>query len=570
MKNENFNKLKTPFEESLISSWEMEYPRPQMKRESFLSLCGAWNLSVKKQGKSENLGEITVPYPPESRISGIERALGDDEKYIYQKSFGLGEIKEDRVIIHFGAVDQIARVFINGNFVGENKGGYIPFSYDITECAVNGENEIRVEVLDKTDIRLPYGKQCKNRGGMWYTPISGIWQSVWIEIVPENCIKKLKITPTLDTVTIETEGGEEEKTIILGKKEYVYKGDSVTLEIENAICWTPENPHLYDFEIISGKDRIKSYFALRTIDIENGYIRLNKEPYFFHGVLDQGYYSDGIYTPASPEGYKYDILTMKKLGFNMLRKHIKIEPDVFYHYCDKLGMVVFQDAVNNGKYSFIRDTALPTVGLRLYKEPKISQMQKNAFKNTISDAVELLYNHPSVCYWTIFNEGWGQFDADGIYECMKKRDPTRVWDATSGWFKQKKSDVDSEHVYFRKIKLCQKGDRPLVLSEFGGFSCAVTNHVFNADKAYGYSKNKTKEEFLEAIEALYLDEVVPCIENGLCAAVTTQLSDVEDEINGLVTYDRQIVKVNGEEMLNIRKMLDKAFREKIRGNEDEI
>ena len=554
-------KLITPFEKSSESSWETEYPRPQMKRESFLSLCGTWNLIVKRQGKSEKLGEIKVPYPPESRISGIERALGDDEKYIYEKNFVLDEkMTAGRVIIHFGAVDQIARVFINGNFAGENKGGYIPFCYDITEYIQKGENTARVEVVDKTDIRLPYGKQCKKRGGMWYTPISGIWQSVWIEAVPENYIRTLKITPTLKTVTIETEGGEAEKTILLGEKEYVYTGDRITIDVENGV---------YDFEIISGKDRIKSYFALRTIDIENGYIRLNKEPYFFHGVLDQGYYGDGIYTPASPEGYEYDILTMKRLGFNMLRKHIKIEPDVFYYYCDKYGMVVFQDAVNNGKYSFIRDTALPTVGLRMHREPALSMVQKNAFEKTLNDMVKHLYNHPSVCYWTIFNEGWGQFDTDGIYDRMKKKDPTRVWDATSGWFKKKKSDVDSEHVYFRKIKLRQKGERPLVLSEFGGFSCAVTNHVFNTGKAYGYSKNKTKEEFLTALETVYLDEIVPCIKEGLCASVMTQLSDVEDEINGIVTYDRQIVKVNGEEMLNIRKMLDKVFEDTIRGNEDE-
>ena len=226
-------KLITPFEKSSESSWETEYPRPQMKRESFLSLCGTWNLIVKRQGKSEKLGEIKVPYPPESRISGIEIALGDDENYIYEKYFVLDEkMTAGRVIIHFGAVDQIARVFINGNFAGENKGGYIPFCYDITEYIQKGENTARVEVVDKTDIRLPYGKQCKKRGGMWYTPISGIWQSVWIEAVPENYIRTLKITPTLKTVTIETEGGEAEKTILLGEKEYVYTGDRITSDVE--------------------------------------------------------------------------------------------------------------------------------------------------------------------------------------------------------------------------------------------------------------------------------------------------------------------------------------------------
>jgi hypothetical protein len=282
-------------------------------------------------------------------------------------------------------------------------------------------------------------------------------------------------------------------------------------------------------------------------------------------LLDQGYYSDGIYTPASPYGYKYDILKMKELGFNMLRKHIKIEPDIFYYYCDKYGMIVFQDMVNSGKYSFLVDTALPTVALRRGISHRASKYRREHFEADSRQTLDLLYNHPSVCYYTIFNEGWGQYDSDRIYRELKAYDPTRVFDATSGWFEQKESDVKSEHIYFKKIKLHPQKGRPLVLSEFGGYSMRVEGHSFNLDKAYGYKTLANSEELSEALDRLYTDEVIPEIErNGLCATVLTQVSDVEDEINGLVTYDRQVLKVDKERMLDIAQRLKKIFCEKIK------
>ena len=474
--------------------------------------------------------------------------------------------------MHFGAVDQIAEVWLNGTYLGEHAGGYLPFTFDVTDIAAEGSNVLRVRVTDELDIGLAYGKQRKKRGGMWYTPISGVWQPVWLEGVPEHYISSLRITPTLSAVAVETVGGNRQKTLTLhlpnGDKAYAYEGDRINIEIENPILWSPENPHLYTFTVTDGEDSIDSYFALRTIEskVVAGKPRLclNGKPYFFHGLLDQGYYSDGIYTPATPDGYRYDISKMKELGFNMLRKHIKVEPDVFYYECDRQGMVVFQDMMNSGHYSFIFDTALPTAGWKWGFVHAVSTRRRADFEGGARALTALLYNHPSVCYYTIFNEGWGQyFDASGVYDELKELDPTRIWDTASGWFRTLRSDVQSEHIYFRKIDLAAK-KRPLVLSEFGGYSCKIEGHSFNLDKNYGYSTHETPEALTNALEKLYLDEIVPCIKDGgLCATVLTQVSDVEDETNGLVTYDRRVCKVAPARMQAIAKALDDAFKNSI-------
>ena len=566
-----FCELKTPFENDNSLTWN-EHPRPQFKRESYISLCGEWELSVIKNNNEENLGEIVVPFVPESRISKINRNLSKNEKYIYRKNFTLPEnFNKGQVLLHFGAVDQIAKVYVNNQFVGEHIGGYLPFNFEIGEYIQNGENQITVEVTDTLDTDLAYGKQRYKRGGMWYTPISGIWQIVWLESVSKDYIKSLKITPTTNSVTIETVGGKKNKAVILhtedGDVEHFYQGDYVTFKIDSPKLWSPENPYLYEFTLTDGEDKVESYFALRTITIKekNGksYICLNNKPYFFHGLLDQGYFSDGIYLPSSPKGFIWDIENMKKLGFNMLRKHIKIEPDLFYYYCDKLGMIVFQDLVNSGKYNFIIDTALPTIGLRKGITHFASKRRKEQFEKDAKNTVELLYNHPSVCYYTIFNEGWGQYDANRIYKDMKKLDSTRVWDTTSGWFTVKESDVKSEHIYFKKIKL--KGDKkkPLVLSEFGGYSCKIKDHSFNLDENYGYKTFETTDELTKGIEDLYYEQIVPQIENGLCATVLTQVSDVEDETNGLSTYDRQVIKVDETKMQEIAVKLKEEFEKTI-------
>ena len=555
--------LKTPFEDDNSSDWT-EYPRPQMKRDSYMSLCGEWELSVLNKGKENALGKIEVPFPPEARISGIEQALAKNAVFKYIKRFSIPEdMKGKRIILHFGAIDQQALITVGEKTFSRTLCGYIPFEFDITDHLTDGENTIEVLIIDNLSTEVAYGKQRRDRGGMWYTPISGIWQAVWIEAVPENYIRNIKMTPSLDSVKFKIDGGADEKVITLHGKQYRFRGDEFELKVEDPHLWTPEDPYLYEFTLESGEDRIESYFALRTVGTakigEKTYITLNEKPYFFHGLLDQGYYSDGIYTPATPEGYRYDILKMKELGFNMLRKHIKVEPELFYYYCDKYGMIVFQDMVNSGKYSFFIDTALPTAGIRKGITHKASDLRRASFKRETEKTVEALYNHPSVVYYTIFNEGWGQFDADENYRRLKALDPTRIWDATSGWFTEKESDVQSEHIYFKKLDLKNNPDRPLVLSEFGGYSCKIEDHSFNLDNTYGYRFFTDREKFGEALKSLYFDEVIPMIDRGLCATVYTQVSDVEDETNGLVTYDRQVVKVKKEDMLEISKAIEEKF-----------
>ena len=580
--------LETPFEKDTQFSWQ-DYPRPQLKRDSYISLCGVWQLSVKKYKvkvkqysrfagfaseyqtddfEQTELGGIMVPYPPESRISGIERPLGENETYLYTRQFTLDEeFINDKVLIHFGAVDTNTVVMVNGKLAGVHRGGYLPFSFDITELIAAGENTITVEVEDTLDIELAYGKQRKDRGGMWYTPISGIWQPVWLESVPENHIESIRLTPSLEDIAIEVKGGAEEKTVIISTENgyitKVFSGENVTIPIENPQHWSPEKPYLYNFEIISGKDRVQSYFALRTVSIEDvkgqKYICLNGKPYFFHGLLDQGYFADGIYTPFTPAGFVWDIVEMKKLGFNTLRKHIKIEPDLFYYYCDKYGMMVFQDMMNAGKYNYIIDTVLPTIGMKKGVTHKPSPRRKEFFEKECRILTDILYNHPSVVYYTIFNEGWGQYDADRIYKELKEYDPTRIWDATSGWFIEKDSDVDSHHIYFRKIKIKARPSRPLILSEFGGFSWKVPDHSFNLDEEYGYKKFKSGEELTKGLCDMYYGDIVPAIRHGLNGAILTQVSDVEDETNGIATYDRQVIKTDEKSMQDMANKLFETF-----------
>ena len=556
--------LVTPFESDKASSWN-EYPRPSFKRDSYLCLNGEWELYLISGENSDLLGNINVPFTPETRLSGINREKKDGESYVYKKivSFEPSFIK-DRVILHFGAVDQVCRVYVNSCAIGGHIGGYLPFSFDITDFIVEGENVITVEVIDELDIELSYGKQRKDRGGMWYTPISGIWQTVWCESVPKDYIKGIKITPTLSSVHIDVDANDGEKVIVLGGKDYKFNGNSIDIEVENPINWTPDNPHLYDFTLYYGEDKVDSYFALRTVSIEekNGksYICLNGKPILCHGLLDQGYFSDGIYLPATPKGFENDVLTMKKLGFNMLRKHIKIEPECFYYYCDKYGMLVYQDMVNSGKYHYFVDTILPNVGIKKWFDRGATKERSEMFAREARATIDLLYNHPSVVYYTIFNEGWGQFEADRNYLELKAYDPTRVYDATSGWFWEKHSDVHSEHIYMRPLKLKAREGRPLILSEFGGYCWKEMDNSFNLSNTYSYKDFKTIEDFENAFIALYDEQVIPHIEKeGLCGLVYTQVSDVEDETNGLFTYDRQILKVDEQKVKAMSDRLYKVF-----------
>ena len=543
-----------------------EYPRPQMRRESYLCLNGKGSFSVINKDRTVYSGEILVPFAPESIASGVDIDIKKNDLLVYERSVILPEgFNRGRILLHIDACDQTAAVFVNQKKAGQNVGGYLPFELDITELLREGENILRIEARDPLDLDLPYGKQTVKRGGMWYTKVSGIWQSVWLESVPESYIRSIKITPDLKGVDLEISGGEKKKVLVFEGREYFFfEGEKFRLDIAEPILWTPENPHLYNIEIRAGEDRVFSYFGLRTVSVTEkdgkSFIALNGNPYFCHGLLDQGYFSDGIFLPASPRGFADDILRMKKCGFNMLRKHIKLEPRLFYYYCDKYGMLVFQDMINSGKYNFLVDTALPTVGLKKGITHRASKKRREEFEKTSRGIINSLYNNPSVVYFTIFNEGWGQFDADGYYTFFKELDPTRIYDTTSGWFKTRMSDVESEHVYFKPVKLKSVKGRPLVLSEFGGYSCKIEGHSFNLDKTYGYRFFEKREKFEDALCALYENELVPAIkESGLCAAVLTQVSDVEDETNGLLTYDRRVLKVSEERMRALSESLKREF-----------
>ena len=556
-------KLMTPRGEALTGTPWDRYPRPQMRRDHWMNLNGSWEFSV----DYENWGHIRVPFCPESILSGIGKHPEEGSILSYRRVFRLPEgFNRGRVLLHIGAADQRADVFVNGKPVGFHEGGYEAFTLDITEHLAE-ENEIRICCFDDlTNQTYPYGKQVTpdKRGGMWYTPVSGIWQTVWLESVPEQYVQKLSIENRGYGVTISVSPVMDGTVTVAGLGTYALENGAVTIKPENPRLWSPENPCLYEFTLEAGGDRIESYFAIRSLEIRKvgKYPRLclNGKPYFFHGLLDQGYWPDGLFTPAAPECYADDIRMMKKLGFNTLRKHIKVEPEEFYYQCDKLGMIVWQDMVNNGDYNFFRDTALPTVGIQTLPDRKLHRDPgaRQRFLRGMEATVNQLKNHPGICLWTIFNEGWGQFDSDNVCDEFRKLDDTRFLDATSGWFRQKASDVDSRHVYFRKVKLRGDGVKPLILSEFGGKTYKAEGHVFNPDKSYGYGGCENREALNEAVVKLYRDEVLPCVANGLCAAIYTQVSDVEDEINGLVTYDRKVEKLDPEKMLPVAEELQNA------------
>ena len=541
--------LDTPWSDQPDIPWN-EYPRPQLRRDSFFCLNGLWRFAV----NGEDKGDILVPYPPESKLSGAAvPEIGD--QLTYEREFSLpAGFRKDRVLLHFGAVDQECTVYLNDIELGSHVGGYLPFSFDVTE-QLRERNTLRVIVFDPLDTDLPYGKQRKDRGGMWYTPVSGIWQTVWMESVPENYIRGVKLEPALDSVVI-TVDGSGPFTVECDGKIYCPKTHRFRIRPENPRLWTPEEPNLYTVVVRNCDDAVETYFALRRIESKkvgkHQRLLLNGKPYFFHGMLDQGYWPDGLFLPGAPEGYSWDIQTMKELGFNTIRKHIKIEPERFYYDCDRLGMIVFQDLINSGPYHYLRDTAIPTIGGKLttYHETP-SERRRTFFLTHGEQTLAHLHNHPCILLYTLFNEGWGQHDTQNLYRHFKALEPGRIWNAASGWFKNSDSDVQSEHIYFGSLKMKAQGRRPLLLTEFGGYSWPIEGHRFNLDEEYGYQKFRSREEFQGALSKLYRNDILPQIATGLCGAILTQLSDVEDETNGLVTYDRRIVKADPAEMTAI-------------------
>lgn len=563
--------LYTPSGERLAADteripWDV-YPRPCLRRDSFFNLNGWWDFAITADGESAPEcfdRRIRVPYCPESLLSAINEVPAPNSHLWYRRSFTLPKnFIRDRVLLHIGAADQTTYVYCNDRFVGEHSGGYDPITLDITDFLAE-ENTLDIQVTDNLNSAvLPYGKQKYQRGGMWYTPVSGIWQTVWLESVPNAYVQSLSVSADEEGATIYAEGVSDGVVTVStpdGQVIVPLQDGEARIDLPEVRLWCPEDPYLYEYTVESGEDVVHSYFAVRTLSVRHvdGIPRmcLNGKPVFFHAVLDQGYWSDGLFTPPLPTCYTWDIEKMQELGFNTLRKHIKIEAEQFYYDCDRLGMLVWQDMVNNGHYSFLRDTALPTIGMKHLSDKHLHRdvATRTAFVEGMERTVRQLDHHPCIVGWTIFNEGWGQFNSEQMYCLLRGLDTTRFIDTASGWFKGAPSDVISEHVYFKPYRF-KAGDKPVFLTEFGGYSYKPQDHVFNITQTYGYRMFDDADEYMDAVENLYRQEIIPAVKQGLCGAVYTQLSDVEDETNGLYSYDRRVCKVDVPRMRTIASQL---------------
>lgn len=587
-----------------------EYPRPQLRRGDYHSLNGPWDYQILKEddaqareqvGAFQPQGQITVPFSPEASLSGVNHILHPHEVLWYQRKISFSqqelagkELLKRRCLLHFGAVDQEATIYLDGQEAAHHVGGYLPFTVDITDYIQDAPLLLQVRVRDVTNTSYySRGKQTLKRGGMFYTPQSGIWQTVWYEWVPETYITKMDITPNYDQASVEvrihsnapfqslslkvghpTDCYAEENHLAEPKElapvsfeliNHMVTGDSstvTTLEIhfneEDFLAWTPEEPNLYPLYILADEDHVSSYFAMRCFTIEDNDLLapvfcLNHEPLFLHGILDQGYWPDGLMTAPADEALIYDIELVKNLGFNMMRKHIKIEPLRWYYHCDRLGMLVWQDMVNSGgspKMPFVcyLPTVLPFVNglIKDTKHRKLfsrdNQEGRDFFEEECKETINHLYNVPSIAVWVPFNEAWGQFDAARIAENVAHQDSTRLVDHASGWFDQKAGDFRSVHNYFRKLKIEKQSWRGFCISEYGGYACHIPGHS-SVDRVYGYRKYDNVEDLNKDYHKLINEELLPLAEQGLSGAVYTQVSDIEEEVNGLVTYDRKVVKI---------------------------
>ena len=595
----------------------LEYPRPSLVRNSYINLNGLWEYAITEGENPPSTfdGNILVPFSPEAALSGVNRQLQPEEYLWYRRSISVAQDKLQAGMglhLHFGAVDQTAVVYVNGQLAGKHHGGYLPFYLDITVLALSADTdsiELTLCVKDVSDTSFhARGKQKLRRGGMYYTAQSGIWQTVWMEYVPKQYVSALHTTinPDEGIISLEIKGerivpidrkfdtvslplsldilpATVEDTPVTLPGEYLDKltlqpplythtdmltmsATSLTYQVQvqlpqEALClWTPESPYLYPFRLHMGEDYVAGYFAVRSFTKEQdeaGIYRicLNHEPIFMRGVLDQGYWPDGLMTPPCDDAFLFDITEMKNLGYNMIRKHIKIEPQRFYYHCDRLGMIVWQDMVNGGTtykdwYVTYMATAKSLLGLKSKDTHAVLLSRQDSqgreeWEAEMLSTIELLKQHPCISTWVIFNEGWGQFETRRMVELAKQADPTRLIDATSGWYDQGCGDMNSFHNYFFAMKIPKDiydNTRVAVLSEFGGYSMAVDGHCTD-DGLYGYGTYKTREELQRAFEKREA-QVQALVPKGLCASVYTQVSDIEDEVNGIFTYDRKVQKIH--------------------------
>ncbi len=568
-----------------------EYPRPQMRRPEWQCLNGRWDYAVTAKDAPTPgswSGKIVVPFCIESRLSGVEKALRPDERLWYHRQINIPpEWQGKRVLLHFGAVDWQTTLYLNGQVVGSHSGGYTPFSFEITAQLTDGINELSVSVWDPTSKHWQEkGKQTLKPGGIMYTACSGIWQTVWLEAVPQSYITDIRMTPDMRGIdlSVNVNGSESQiqATVLDADKqvaEATFKaGETVRIEIPEPKLWSPETPFLYDLKIKLGdEDAIESYCGLRSFGMtkdDQGHPRLtlNNEPIFHCGMLDQGYWPDGIYTPASDEALEYDVIKTKEMGFNMLRKHIKVEPARWYYHCDRLGVIVWQDMVCAGYQENPYLAAIPWIASvtfnftiddtrMLWRFGSHKPESRENFRKQLKAMIDALYNVPSIAMWVPFNEAWGQFHSEEIAEWVREYDPSRLIDHASGWHDQGAGDLISIHTYSAKFKTAAPdGRRAYAITEFGGLHVDCPGHYWQEGKTFGYRKFKNLEKFKAAYTRLFREQIQPKIKEGLSAIVYTQVSDVEGETNGLMTYDRKKTKLDETFFKDLNDGLYKEFK----------
>ena len=562
-----------------------EYPRPNFQREKWINLNGIWDYAITKRNNYSTFidkGEIVVPFPIESALSGVRRLLKPDENLIYVRDFEISSSwTNGKVILHFGAVDWQARVFVNSNYIGSHKGGYTPFSFDISKYVLFDEsNTLEVHVFDPTNKgRQERGKQVLKPWAVFYTAVSGIWQTVWLEYVPEVHVESITITPKVDSNSVIISNFCSNANVTNYEICYsvFFKGrkieeraskinSSETIKLSNIHLWSPKDPNLYDLEVELVKqnetlDRVKSYFGVRKIEYkkdENGILRfyLNNEKIFMFGVLDQGYWPDGLYTAPTDEALLFDIKKAKELGFNTIRKHIKVEPLRWYYHCDREGMLVWQDFPNGG--SLWAGILSMFTGKKInFKFGRKKESIKSQFYKETTEIVRSLYNFPSIVVWVPFNEGWGQFETRKVTDYVRTLDFTRLIDSASGWVDKGCGDIADIHDYLGPAIPKNDKKRVLALGEFGGLGLVIEDHVWKNAKPWAYKIMKNKDDFLKKYEEI-INKTLEMTKKGLSAAIYTQITDVEKEVNGLLTYNR-LQKVKEEKLRNINEKLSNLY-----------